>query len=181
MVVSLRSGNPTESNPCRDSQRWRPFGASFSYTGGMEFPGFGEWSKPSFYGETSRLHHLYSTATADPLLMPQFGPIKKMRWTKMLPGGFIAPHIDASPYNVRWQVPFSPAGFWWSDGEASETGMEPFRVEHWKPHAVWNPTAHDRIHLVVDLEHAPTDAPPNSPLILFDLLPEIEEMLLETA
>ncbi len=161
--------------PATSGAKGTPPGVLF-YTRVMDFPAWGEWSEPWVYRQPSDMLHRYSVASADPILMPELGPIKNMRWTRMGPGGFILPHIDATPYHIRWHFPWEPGGYWWADGEITEP-TEPFKAKHWEPHAAWNPTDHERIHLVVDLEEVPTDAPSQSPLIMCDLFPEIAEML----
>lgn len=68
----------------------------------------------------------------------------------LYPGGFIVPHIDAgSKFHERWQVPLQVAGKMWVDGDTF-TVEEPYRLEHWKPHAVWNSDLTKRVHIVVD-------------------------------
>lgn len=101
-------------------------------------------------------------------------------WAALGPGGFVVPHIDAGPpFYERWHFPIEPAGFFWEDGEYYEP-TEPFKVRHWLPHAVWNPTNKTRIHIMAERQVVPAEAPESSPLILTEMIPEIEQMILDT-
>lgn len=69
-------------------------------------------------------------------------------WLSWLdPGGYIAPHTDAGPHRQRWHVPISTAG---TGPSGPAIDGVPFRVEHWLPHQVDNPTDQPRVHLVID-------------------------------
>jgi hypothetical protein len=79
-----------------------------------------------------------------------FEPIRDAWLSWIDPGGFIVRHRDAGPYYDRWQVPIRTAG--WMQQETAEAAQDgrPFRVRHWLPHSVANPSTEPRIHLVID-------------------------------
>ena len=113
------------------------------------------WSQPSSFAQTN-VHHGYRRVVllelAEPFrfVLDRFEPIRDAWLSWLDPGGFIVVHRDAGPYFDRWQVPISTAG-WMEQGEAqTATDGVPFRVEHWRPHSVWNRTDRPRIHLVID-------------------------------
>lgn len=88
------------------------------------------------------------------------------------------PHIDAgNPFYDRWHIPAIPAGWFWEDGLFLETPTEPFRVRHWLPHAVGNPTDQMRVHLMVDRAVIPEDAPKSSELLITSMIPELRELV----
>jgi hypothetical protein len=99
-------------------------------------------------------------------------------WAKLEPGGFVVPHIDAGhPFHERWHIPVEPAGWFWEDGMYIKAPDTVFEVHHWKPHAVWNPTDKVRIHIIVDRDIVPADAPESSALILTDMIPEVAALM----
>ncbi len=53
----------------------------------------------------------------------------------------------------------------------------PFRVHHWKSHAIWNDTLVDRVHLIVDRKVIPPEAPKGGRLIYTDMIPEVEALI----
>lgn len=119
------------------------------------------WSLPSRYADTG-VHHgnrrivLVDNGrrldAAEPwaFVLDRFAPVRTSWLSWLAPGGFIVPHRDAGPWCERWQVPIQAAGMF--GGERPVDGV-PFRVEHWRPHAVWNDTDRPRIHLVLDREN----------------------------
>lgn len=113
----------------------------------------GAWSQASTFAETG-VHHGYRRATKRWLtsfawVLKEFAPVVDTWVSWINPGGFIVPHVDASPYYERWQVPICSAGVWFHRG-VTWRHYQPFRVQHWEPHAVANATRHPRVHLVVD-------------------------------
>jgi hypothetical protein len=84
-------------------------------------------------------------------ILDRFAPVRDAWLSWIEPGGFILEHTDRGPFYERWQVPVVTAGTTTQDGltEASEDGV-PFRVRHWLPHSVDNPTSSPRIHVVID-------------------------------
>lgn len=120
------------------------------------------WSQPSRYADTG-VHHGYRRVELvsfggylehapafSPILMV-FAPVWAAWLSWIDPGGFILPHRDAGPWRERWQVPVSTAGSMLTDDglREAEDGV-PFRVEHWRTHAVVNDSDRPRIHLVID-------------------------------
>lgn len=142
-----------------------------------------EWTKPAVYGQ-HRVAHLRSTARI--IDRPKVAawiadyldpPYHNFWFAKIDPGGFVAPHIDTGPYMQRWHFPVKPAGFFWQDGETWEMDRA-FMVKHWLPHAVWNPTDRPRIHLMVERDITPPDAPTEvGQLVVCPLIPEIEDLI----
>lgn len=134
------------------------------------------WSQPSTL-EATGVHHLYRTApgTIDDLAdMVSLVDVSKVWFGMLEPGGFIVPHVDASPWFRRFHYPIEPAGYVWHNGETLESPSEPFEVVHYEPHAVWNPTNKRRVHMIVEtVERIPGD----SSLVLCDMLPEIQELI----
>lgn len=124
------------------------------------------WSQPSSY-QVTEVHHGYRQAgivwdSSLQLLLRDYRPVAGSWLSHLDPGGFIAPHRDAGPYRERWQIPIHAAGeFVYTDtGERfTPRDGDPFRVEHWRPHAVVNTTDRPRIHIVVDRD-APVDVEP---------------------
>jgi hypothetical protein len=115
------------------------------------------WSQPSTIAGTG-VHHGYRRcslrgAAAVPwsAILDRFAPVRDAWLSWIDPGGFILEHCDRGPFYERWQVPVATAGTTTQDGltEASEDGV-PFRVRHWLPHSVANPTDRPRIHVVID-------------------------------
>ena len=149
------------------------------------------WSQPSTYTEGTGVHHGYSTAPAPASdSLPVLAPIKAgdPRWpdhawyAKLDPDGFIIPHIDQGPWVERWHYPISGAGYVWQEWEDRKepalgfrAGDVPYRMNHHKPHAVWNPEDEPRIVLIVEYDN-PVDQP-TTDLILCDMIPEIQTMI----
>jgi len=140
------------------------------------------WSQPSTYKLTG-VHHGYRTAPAniDDLDLYSVDDRAVKAWWGMLePGGFIVPHIDASPWFVRWHYPIEPAGYIWQlgatgfDGVTVESPSEPFEIRHYEPHAVWNPGPARRVHLIIELSER---VPGDSGLVMCGMLPEIQELI----
>lgn len=114
------------------------------------------WSLPSTFTATG-VHHGYRRAVLVDAgrLLPEAEPFRFMldafepvyeAWVSLIePGGFIIPHCDRGPFRERWQVPVVTAG----NGLSGDAGV-PFRVAHWKPHAVWNTSDRARVHVVID-------------------------------
>ncbi len=150
-----------------------------------------DWSKPSTYTEGTGVHHGYSTAKADPLASPNniyaSGAEPITAWyAKLDPGGFIVPHIDQGPWVERWHYPISGDGTVWQDwnddGSAALRHIVSvgeifgaYRMNHHKPHAVYNPFDQSRIILIVEYDN-PVDQP-TTDLILCDMIPEVQIMI----
>lgn len=135
-----------------------------------------KWSQPSTYAVTG-VHHGYRTApgTIDDLAdLYGLDGVVKVWWGMLDPGGFIVPHIDASPWFRRWHYPIEPAGFVWHDGETLESPVEPFEIRHNEPHAVWNPTSKRRVHLIVETSER---VPGESGLVLCPMIDEIQGLI----
>lgn len=119
------------------------------------------WSLPSTYAETG-VHHGYRRVVLVSAGQPQphaerfkgvfeaMAPVREAWLSRIEPGGFIAPHRDAGPWRERWQIPINAAGDWCGADIFTPTDGCAFRVEHWAPHAVVNPTDRPRIHIVID-------------------------------
>lgn len=115
-----------------------------------------EWSLPSSLEKTG-VHHGYRRCVVveggrlvRPAWREVLAPFEPVwsAWLSMIePGGFILPHVDGGPYRERWQLPIRTAGT--MNGVEADDGV-PFRVRHWEPHRVDNPTERPRIHLVID-------------------------------
>lgn len=141
-----------------------------------------EWTKPTQYGK-HRVAHGRSTARLPKVphdilshYLPE--PIHNGWFAKLDPGGFVAPHIDGGEYRERWHIPIYPAGFFWEDGTMWEITGQPFQVRHWLPHAVWNPTDRPRIHLMIERDVRPDDAPAEpGQLELTPMLPQIQSLI----
>jgi len=148
------------------------------------------WSQPSTYTEGTGVHHGYSTAPAPGAdLIRDLAPIKAgdPRWpdnawyAKLDPGGFIVPHVDQGPWVERWHYPISGEGYVWSEWDGNGNPYttlryyDPYRMNHHKPHAVWNPHDQPRIILIVEYD-TPVDQP-TTDLILCDMIPEIQTMI----
>lgn len=122
-----------------------------------------DWSLPSTYAAT-RVHHGYSTVELVDAGRPrphydwfeyvlaEYRDVRQAKLTRLAPGGFIGCHVDAGPYRRRIHVPLQTAGWWWDSQNGGVQITDATDVPHWLPHAVWNPTHLDRIHLVVDLD-----------------------------
>lgn len=122
------------------------------------------WSKPSTIDATG-VHHGYQQITLHPRdtlfqwLNGEYQPIKQAWLSRILPGGYVLPHRDASPYYERWQIPVEPAGsLEYHDHDPvpehthpAEAGVA-FRVEHWRWHSVQVPHREGiaRLHIVLD-------------------------------
>ena len=140
-----------------------------------------EWTDPSQY-DIHGVAHGRSTARlpkVPPDLLTQYvdPPIHNAWFAKLDPGGFVIPHIDGGVYRERWHIPLQPAGFFWEDGRTWEITHEPFQVRHWLPHAVWNPTDRPRIHLMIERDVQPDDAPKPGVLEKTEMLPEIQALI----
>ena len=149
------------------------------------------WSQPSTYSEGTGVHHGYSTAPADvpnPTEITYYAgrddsdaaPADKAWYAKLEPGGFIVPHVDQGPWVERWHYPISGAGYVWQDWYDADVSVRalprnPYRMNHHKPHAVWNPYGEPRIILIVEYDN-PVDQP-TTDLILCDMIPEIQTMI----
>ena len=150
------------------------------------------WSKPSTYTTGTGVHHGYSTAPADvpnPSVITYYAgrddgnaaPADKAWYAKLDPGGFIVPHIDQGPWRERWHYPISGEGSVWQEWEfnsptlVSPSQTIPYRMNHHKPHAVWNPYDEPRIVLIVEYDN-PVDQP-TTDLILCDMIPEVQAMI----
>lgn len=120
----------------------------------------GSWSLPSTFSATG-VHEGYSrvvVAHGGEIVLPQFtdtlqqfAPVRESWLSRIDPGGFIVPHIDAGPHYERWQIPFTDAGTL-SHGAKSvlhRVGV-PFRVMHDRWHSVSNTSSKPRISLVID-------------------------------
>jgi hypothetical protein len=145
-----------------------------------------DWNKETDYRIHGVAHKRQVTAQVDSQSVIEIlgeplqviGAYKRLFWARLGPGGFIVPHIDAAPFHDRWHIPVEPAGWFWQDGEQFQPQhMVPFQVQHWLPHAVWNDTDRDRIHLIIDRMWQPPEAPDFQPLVVTDhTIPEIEEL-----
>jgi hypothetical protein len=125
-----------------------------------------DWGEPTDFATHAVSHRRYTTPASPLIALPEVeGPYRAVFWAKIGPGGFIMPHIDAGPFYERWHIPVQPAGMFWEDGRYMNP-ISPFIVHHWLPHAVWNPTSVARVHLIVDRDIIPPDAPTQSKLIL---------------
>lgn len=145
------------------------------------------YSQPSVYdGPAGRVHHGYSTAKADPLASPNnifaSGAEPVNAWyAKLEPGGFIVPHVDQGPWLERWHYPISGVGYVWQDwdddGETYRMHRytNPYRMNHHRPHAVWNPYDEPRVILIVEYDN-PIDQP-TTDLIIGPMIPQIQEMI----
>ncbi len=144
------------------------------------------WSKPSTYSEGTGVHHGYSTAKADArsewsVDIAARGEVSSVWYAKLDPGGFIVPHVDQGPWVERWHYPISGQGYVWQEWEfnsptlVSPSQTIPYRMNHHKPHAVWNPYDEPRIILIVEYDN-PVDQP-TTDLILCDMVPEIQTMI----
>ncbi len=153
------------------------------------------WSNPSTYSEGTGVHHGYSTAPApDSDSLPVLAPIKAgdPRWpdhawyAKLDPGGFIVPHVDQGPWVERWHYPISGQGSVWQDWNDNGTAalrhiisvgeiFGAYRMNHHKPHAVYNRFDQPRIVLIVEYDN-PVDQP-TTDLILCDMIPEVQAMI----
>lgn len=138
-------------------------------------PTLGTLSRPSTYHQTG-VHHGYRTGKASLEVPDGLVPFTPTRaWYGALdPGGFIVPHIDRGPWWVRWHIPLEPAGMVWMNGEIMRSPTEPFEMRHHEPHAVWNDTDRRRVHLIVETDIRLRG---NSPLVLCDMLPEIQTLI----
>ncbi len=134
------------------------------------------WSQPSTYAANG-VHEGYRTApgTIDDLSdMVGLVGVTKVWFGMLDPGGFIVPHIDASPWFRRWHYPLEAAGFVWHNGETLESPSEPFEIIHYEPHAVWNPTNKRRIHMLVETDER---IPGDQGLVLCPMIPEIQGLI----
>ena len=130
-----------------------------------------KWSLPSSYQQTG-VHHGYRTAEhrGD----PPFSAVKAW-YGRLEPGGFIVPHIDASPWFRRWHHPIIPSGYVWKNGDIRVAPLWPFQIRHWEPHAVWVPSDQPaREHLIVEYAE---QIPGESGLVLCDMIEPVAELL----
>lgn len=120
------------------------------------------WSQPSTYRQT-KVHHGYrrvvlvesgerlSEAARFGFALDRFEPVHTAWLSWIDPGGFVVPHSDAGPWRERWQIPIRAYGWFHQNGVRFEPkDGQPFPVTHWREHYLGNPTAHPRIHLVLD-------------------------------
>lgn len=93
--------------------------------------------------------HLEVPEFAD--VLEPFAPVRSAWLSRIEPGGYVLPHIDAGPYWERWQIPFTVSGALVHGDEvvAHEVGV-PFRVRHYDWHEVRNIDGADRVSLVID-------------------------------
>lgn len=138
----------------------------------------GSWSLPSTY-EGTGVHHGYRrvvlveagqqrpAAVAFAPVLARFTPVRGAWLSWIDPGGFIAPHRDGAPWFERWQVPVQASGLF---DDHRPTDGQPFLVQQWLPHAVWNDGDQPRIHVVIDRD-LPVVAPPE-PFAKFPIPPE---------
>ncbi len=151
------------------------------------------WSQPSTYTTGTGVHHGYSTAPAPQealsyleRLRQRFARVEKLWYAKLDPGGFIIPHIDQGPWLERWHYPISGYGYVWQEAIEDHftvqdglrivaTSDKPYRMNHHRPHAVWNPYDEPRVVLIVEYDN-PVDQP-TTDLILCDMIPEIQTMI----
>ncbi len=82
----------------------------------------------------------------------------------------------------RWHYPISGDGFVWGEWDGWDAivhGMtEPYRMNHHKPHAVWNPYGNlpePRIILIVEYDNEIDE--PYRDLEVFDPLPEMADLV----
>ena len=120
------------------------------------------------YGQTG-VHHLYAQTGDTASLswaLGLFGPIHKAWTTRMLPGGFLVPHVDPGKppgYRQRWLLFDNPAGVTYTNGHPLEVqpgDAVPFR--QWEPHHVVNNTDQTRTVVVIDgtkIAHPAGDPP----------------------
>ena len=144
------------------------------------------WSQPSTYTEGTGVHHGYATAKANGDtqvdIRPVSGAVRAISngwYAKLDPGGFIIPHVDQGPWVERWHYPISGKGRVWQESSAqSQLAIQyinPYRMNHHKPHAVWNPFDEPRIILIVEYDN-PVDQP-TTDLIICDMIPEVQGMI----
>lgn len=139
-----------------------------------------DWTAPSTL-EKNSVHHGYATAKADTQevlsIVGANGGIPFRGWYgKLDPGGFVLPHSDAGPWVERWHFPIQPAGYVWQEDEGIiESPIDPFRIAHHRPHAVWNPHHIARIHLMVEYKNVIDE--PYHVLEMFDPLPEMKALV----
>ncbi len=143
------------------------------------------WSEPSTYTEGTRVHHGYSTAPAPGEALPypdQGGQpgyrnarVEKLWYAKLDPGGFIIPHVDKGPWRERWHYPISGQGSVWQKDIGTIQSHDPYRMNHHKPHAVYNPFDEPRIVLIVEYDNPINQ--PTTDLLLCDMIPEIQTMI----
>ncbi len=151
------------------------------------------WSNPSTYSEGTGVHHGYSTAKADRYELSDHlsgfevsnFEMAKAWYAKLDSGGFIVPHVDQGPWVERWHYPISGRGAVWQDWEVgglsyvlnayTDPDAGPYRMNHHKPHAVWNPHDEARIILIVEYDN-PIDQP-STDLLLCDMIPEVQTMI----
>ena len=142
-----------------------------------------QWSPRTDFNVHGIAHGRSCTAALDKQVALDLGieaPIYRCFLASLAPGGFIIPHIDQGPYRERWHIPIQAAGFYWEEGMAQPVEPpegEAFLVRHHVPHAVFNPTDTERIHLIIDRDVPPAENPPNAKLELTTMLPEIGLMI----
>ncbi len=146
------------------------------------------WSKPSTLNTDGVVHHGYATAPAELTDIPYEAisgtgrnvVVHKAWYAKLNPGGFIVPHVDQGPWMERWHIPTSGMGVVWQEWEDIGTAAVTlhtgrYRMNHHRPHAVWNPFDEPRVVLIVESDNAVDQ--PTTDLISCDMIPEVQEMI----
>ncbi len=148
-----------------------------------------DWSLPSTLEATS-VHHGYATAKAPQEALPypdqgglpgyRLARVAKLWYAKLDPGGFILPHTDQGPWVERWHYPISGRGYVWGEWEGRKSYItlryyDPYRMNHHRPHAVWNPYDEPRVILIVEYDN-PIDESTRD-LEVFDPLPEMADLV----
>ena len=150
------------------------------------------FSQPSVYdGPAGRVHHGYSTAPAAVDAVPVLLSAEPVAswYAKLEPGGFIVPHVDQGPWRERWHYPISGVGWVWQSWEDEsiprvgrpvlpDGAAAPYRMNHHRPHAVWNPWTNRpdyRVVLIVEFDN-PVDQP-TTDLIIAPMIPQVQEMI----
>ncbi len=142
-----------------------------------------QWSVPTIYEKHGISHGRSHTGALDNQIALDIGiegPIHRCFLASIRPQGFIVPHIDQGPYKERWHVPIRAAGHYWEEGFPHPIEPQfgiPFLVRHYRPHAVFNLTDDERIHLIVDRDVPPEGDPPFAKLQLTDMIHEIGLLL----
>ncbi len=118
--------------------------------------------------------------------------VEKLWYAKLDPGGFIVPHVDQGPWVERWHYPINGRGSVWQEWNPDDDDRDPhfrfltmristvdsaapYRMNHHKPHAVWNPHTEPRIILIVEYDNSVDQ--PTTGLIICDMIPEVQAMI----